>query len=217
MRFWQSATLLLSVVLWLVVSGCVSAPVFRPAAPPLGSNHVEAAVGGTAMFGKTDMGAGTSAYVIGQVAPDIDVIAHGYGSNILKYNGSTPLASDVLFGGGIGMRGRYALFEHLHMGGEVLLEYGQRTGGSIDEQLITLVGGIPVAERAFDGVWVYTNIRVGLAIPLKSDPRGPFFGISEIPIGVAWEITPNLMLMGEGGVALPVQGGYGAVALALRL
>ncbi len=196
---------------------CVTSPTLRPVGPPVGEHVLEAGIGPYAMFGKDGGGAGTAAYASGQVYPNVDVIGQGYAADFFDYRGKNPLLSDVLFGGGLGLRGRYALFDNLIVGAEFFLEYDQRTGGPIDEQLVLLVGGVPVAEEAFEGFWVYTNIRLGIALPLKPDPRGPFFGIQEIPLGVAWEIRPWLLLLGEGGVALPVQGGYGAVAVAFRL
>lgn len=202
-------------VAWL--SSCVTAPVHRPIGPPIGDRTAELGIAPGAMFGEDEMGVGASGWAAWQVHPEIDIIARGFGSDVFTYDGNTPLASDVLAGGGLGLRGRYTLFPNLLVGAEAFIEYNQRTGGAVPERLVTIIGGVPVAEEAFPGFWVYTDIQLGLAIPLQKDPRGPFFGIQEIPLGVAWQVTPWFMLVAEGGFAVPVNGGYGSVGVAFRL
>jgi hypothetical protein len=196
--------------------GCVSTPTMRPVGPPMGDHSVEAGVGPHAMFGRDSMAVGMTGWAAGQVHTNIDIVGHGYGTDFFAYDGSTPVGSDVLFGGGLGLRGRYMFFDSLVVGAEAFAAYDQRTGANNHEQLFLAMFGLPVAEEAFEGFWVYTDIQLGIAVPFQEDPRGPFFGIQEIPIGVVWEATPWLLLVGEGGYALPLNGGYGSVAAAFR-
>lgn len=201
----------------LSMSACATAPVHRPIGPPMGASHVELGIAPVAMFGESEMGVGTSGWAAWQVLPNFDIVGRAFGSDLFSYAGDTPLFADVLWGGGAGVRGRYELFPHLLVGAEALLEYNQRSRGEVPERLVSIVGGLPVAEEAFPGFWVYTDIQLGLAIPLEEDPRGPFFGFQEIPLGVAWQLTPWMLVVAEGGFALPVNGGYGSVGVAFRL
>jgi hypothetical protein len=143
------------VFLWFAqLLGCVAVPVHRPIAPALGEHVAEVGVAPNAMFARDQMGVGGAAWTAVQVYPDVDVLAHGFFTDIFRYDGQTRALTDTFFGGGLGVRGRYALLEHLTIGAEALVEYDQRTGGAAPEQLVTFIGGLPVAEQAFPGFWV---------------------------------------------------------------
>ena len=199
-----------------LTAGCASAPTFRPAAPLMGDKSVEAGIGPHAAFGRESMAVGTSAWVTGEVVDGVDVFVSGSASDFFSYQGAQAPFDDVLASGGGGVRwtGRY--LEHLIMGAEGTVEYEQRTG-SAAEQLVAASFGMPVAEQAAEGLWAYTDIRLGIAVPLATDNRGPFFGFTEIPLGLAWQATDWMLVVGEGGLYLPLAGGYGAVAVAFRL
>jgi len=138
--------------------------------------------------------------------------------NFFRYDGGPSKLGpgiDVLAGGSAGIRGRYRFSPTLMLGGEALVDYQARTASG--EHLIAGIVGFPVAEQAAPGLWVYTNPSIGLAIPLHDNPVAPFFGFQEIPLGVVWQPAPWLLVVGEGGFALPLNGGYGGVAVAFRL
>ncbi len=207
----------LAVALSLAVGvACASAPGFRPAAPAMGSAVVEAGIGPHAAFGRESMAVGTSAWVSGEVAEGIDVFVRGSGADIFPYQGAQAPFADVLASGGAGVRWTSTYLDGLVLGAEGMAEYEQRTGPSA-AQLVVLTGGMPVAERVVDGLWAYTDVQLGLAVPLYAGAPAPFFGYAEVPLGLAWQVTPWLVVVGEGGVYLPLAGGYGALAVGFRL
>lgn len=200
----------------LTGSGCATAPFFRPMGPPLTDRQVvEAGIGPHVAFGREQMGVGTGAWFHTQVMPDVDLVLRGHGTDFFRYDGAGKPFADVLGGGSIGIRGRYRYLPTLLLGGELLLDYEARSGEN-DEQLLSAIFGIPVAEEAAPGLWVYTNISLGVAVALHPDPLVPFFGFQEIPLGVAWQPTDWLVVVAEGGVSLPLNGGYGGAAAAFR-
>lgn len=211
--------MLLCAVAWL--SGCATAPFFRPQGPPLDDKSFEIGVGPHAMFGRTEMGVGGGAWMHAEAwTEDIELVARAHAADFFRYDGqrdpnddASPI--DVLYGGSAGLRGRYRFNETLMLGGEALIDFQSRTGSG--EHLIAGIVGFPVAERAAPGFWVYTNPSIGLAIPLHDNPIAPFFGFQEIPLGVAWQPMDWLLVVGEGGFSLPLNGGYGGVAVAFRL
>jgi hypothetical protein len=175
--------------------------------------NFEMGIGAHGMFGRDQLGIGTGAWMHAEVVDDVELVARAHATDFFAYDGTAK--NDVLTGGSVGVRGRYRYLPHLLVGGEALLDYQARTASG--EQFVTGIVGIPVAELAAPGLWVYTNISLGLAVPLRKNAIPPFFGIQEIPIGVAWQATDWLVVVGEGGFALPIEGGYGGVAVACRL
>lgn len=161
------------------------------------------------------MGIGTGGWVHAAVLPDIELVGRMHATDFFDYDGGNAL--DVFAGGSVGVRGRYRYKETLLLGGEALIDYQVRT--SSGQHFVSGIVGVPIAEQAAPGLWVYTNVSLGIAIPLHEKAAVPFFGFQEIPIGVAWQATPWLLVVGEGGLALSLQdtGGYGGIALALRL
>ena len=202
--------------LFAVVSGCATAPSFRPAAPLMGDDVVEAGIGPHVGFGRESMAVGTTAWVSGQVNEGVSIFVRGSAADFFSYQGDQAPLDDVLASGGGGLRWTARYLPHLILGAEGILEYEHRTGPDA-EQLIIATAGLPVAEEAVEGLWAYTDIQLGIALPLIKDNRGPFFGYVEVPLGVAWQPLPWLLVLGEGGLFLPLSGGYGAVAVAFRL
>ncbi len=202
------------------LSGCATAPFFRPQGPPLDDKNFEIGVGPHAMFGQKEMGVGGGAWMHAEIVDDVELVARGHAADFFRYDGApdptdTANRIDVLFGGSAGIRGRYRFSETLMLGGEALVDYQMRTGSG--EHLIAGIVGFPVAEQAAPNVWVYTNPSIGLAIPLHENPTAPFFGFQEIPLGIVWRPLPWLLVVAEGGFALPLNGGYGGAAVAFRL
>lgn len=207
---------LLPAVVALVGVGCASSPALRPPAPLMGDKVVEAGIGPHAAFGRENMAVGASAWVSGEVADGVSLFVRGSTADFFSYQGDQGPLDDVLASGGGGVRWIGRFMDNLVLGAEGLIEYEQRTGPR-SEQLVTAAFGIPVAEKAAEGLWVYTDVQLGIAVPLVQDDRGPFFGFQEIPLGLAWQPTEWMLVVGEGGLYLPLAGGYGAVAVAFRL
>ena len=174
-------------------------------------------IGPHAMFGKTQMGVGTGGWMHAEVMDDVELVGRLHATDFFEYSGKGGVFDDVFAGGSLGVRGRYRYLPTLLVGAEAMIDYQVRT--SSGEQYLSGIVGIPVAEQAAPGLWVYTNISLGIALPLHDDPEVPFFGFQEIPIGMAWQATDWLVVVAEGGFALAVQdgGGYGGVAVAFRL
>ena len=77
------------------------------------------------------------------------------------------------------------------------------------------MASFPVAEEAFDGVWVYVQPTIGAGFRF-GDVDVPFSGFTEVPIGIAWKQSENLVLVAEGGFAIPFTGGYLGLAASWR-
>ena len=166
-------------------------------------------------FGRDQMGLGTSAWGHAQIARDFELVIRGHGTDCFEYAGSTVVLADVLAGGSVGIRQRYRYKSTTMLGAEAFLDYQGRSGAS-NTQSVSGIVGIPVAEQAVPGLWVYTDISMGIAIPLEKNPAAPFFGFQEIPLGISWEVSPGLLVVAEGGMSLPLNGGYFGAATAFR-
>lgn len=190
-------------------------PMYRPVSPPMGEHMFEVGLGTHAMFNKTEMGVGASTWGDIQVHENVDLVGRAGAVDIFSYDGSTPAFHDVLWSASGGVRGHTLLLDTLTVGGEALIDYQQRTG-SADAQYLSGIFGVPLAEQAVPGLHVYTEILMGLAVPLQKNAPQPFFGFQEFPIGLVWEATPWMLVVAEGGFAIPIDGGYAGVAAAFR-
>ena len=147
----------------------------RPVGPPLLGTSVEAGVAPYGMVSQTSGGAGAMSWAAVQVVPDVDVLARGYGADLFQLDGSTAAFSDVMLGGEVGIRSRKEFFPHMIVGAEAVVGIEQRSG-PLAERILSLSVGVPVAEQAFESVWLFTDLSLGLALPLTPDPNGrPFF------------------------------------------
>lgn len=178
-------------------------------------------IGPHVMFGREEMGVGTGGWLHAEVVDDVELVLRGHGTDFFRYDGAAKgdggVLDDVFAGGSAGIRGRYRYTDTLLLGGEALVDYQVRT--STGQHFLSGIVGLPVAEQAAPGLWVYTDITLGIAIPLHENPDVPFFGFQEIPLGIAWQPAEWMLLVAEGGFALAVEngGGYGGVAVAFRL
>jgi hypothetical protein len=213
----RSASALVVVVsVVAVLSGCASAPAYRPVGPPLASTW-EAGGGLHGVVGQETAGTGVAGWLTGQVAKDIMLVGRGHVSTLFPYRGGADLARDLQFGGSVGLRGVYTVKPGLLLGGEVLVDYMElrdSTSG-VQQQFASLVASVPVAEEAFENIWVYAQPTIGAGFRF-GDVDVPFGGFTEVPIGVAWQASEHLMLIVEGGLAIPFNGGYGGVAASWR-
>ena len=206
---------------WLIaaaLTGCAYAPAYRPIGPPLDDKVFEAGIGAHGVIGQDLAGGGTSGWMQTQIAKDVSVVARGHFTQTLPWRGGGGFLQDAPFGGGLGLRGSYRAFDDLYFGGELLLDYTQFRSSAEGTVGHFLSGafGFPVAERALPDLWVYVEPTIGAGWRF-GDVDVPFGGYMEVPIGVAWRPKPNLMVVGEAGFAIPFAGGYGGVAVALRL
>lgn len=166
-------------------------------------------------------GVGAGAWVMGQVTKDIFLIARGHHTELIPYAGYQGLLLDSQFGGSGGFRGLYRISDDLIVGGEVTADYLQlrsSTGLGSAEHFVSGVASFPVAEQAFPGFWVYVQPTVGAGYRFASGKavETPFSGFMEIPIGVAWKATDTMVLIAEGGFAIPFTGGYLGLAASWR-
>ena len=200
------------------VLGCASAPAYRPVGPPMGTAGFEAGLGVHGVVGQDVGGVGTSAWMTGQVARDIMLVARGHATELIPYQGGGGLFRDIQYGGGGGFRGVYALKPELLLAGEVTLDYleqrDSRTGTI--QQFVSGIASFPVAEEAFTDFWVYVQPSIGAGFRF-GDVEQPFSGFTEVPIGIAWKPAPWAVVVVEGGFAIPFNGGYLGVAGAFRL
>lgn len=212
---------LLGLALLLSVVGCANAPAYRPIGPPMNEKAFEAGVGVHGVVGQDVGGIGAGAWVVGQVAKDIFLVARGHHTELIPYRGYQGVFLDSQFGGSGGFRGLYRLSEDLFIGGEVTADY-LSLRSSVDgsqEHFVSGVASFPVAERAFENFWFYVQPTVGAGyrFAYNKEVDVPFSGFMEVPIGVAWKANDSLVVVGEGGFAIPFTGGYLGLALAWRL
>lgn len=203
-------------IAFALVSACASAPFYRPVAPPfvLGE-HAEAGLGAHAAFGQEQMSAGAGAWLQARLTNDLELVVRGHGADIFGYGGPAFPMSDLLYGGSVGLRGRFKFRSTMTVGGELLVDYQERRGGN-GERLASAILGVPIAEQAVPGLWVYTEPSFGVSVSLQDKARVPMFGFQEIPLGLVWQPAQWLLVIAEGGMSLPVNGGYGGAAMAFR-
>jgi hypothetical protein len=201
----------------VVVSGCASAPAYRPVGPPMGTAGFEAGAGVHGVVGEDVAGVGTAAWMTGQVARDIMLVARGHFTDLIPYQGGAGVFRDIQYGGSGGFRGQYALKPDLLLAGEVTLDYlEQRRSDGTVQQFVSGIVSFPVAEKAFTDFWVYVQPSIGAGFRF-GDVDAPFSGFTEVPIGIAWKPTEWATVVVEGGFAIPFNGGYLGVAGAFRL
>lgn len=216
----RSRAAALSVALSVVgaLMGCASAPMYRPVSPPLDDKVFEAGAGVHGVVGQDIAGVGAAAWLQGQVAKDITLVARGHFTDLFPFKNGGGLFKDVQFGGAGGLRGTYRISDDLTLGGEALFDYQQLSstaGGT--QYFISGVAGFPVAEVALPNVWVYVEPQLGAGYRFGDNVEVPFAGFMECPIGVAWKPTDWAVIVAEGGFAIPFNGGYFGLSGAFRL
>lgn len=198
-----------------VVSGCANAPAYRPVGPPMGTAGFEAGAGVHGVVGEDVAGVGTAAWMTGQVARDIMLVARGHFTDLIPYQGGAGVFRDIQYGGGAGFRGLYALKPDLLLAGEVTLDYLEERNNGTVKRFVSGIASFPVAEEAFTDFWVYVQPSIGAGF--RFGDVAPFAGFTEVPIGIAWKPAPWATVVVEGGFAIPFNGGYLGVAGAFRL
>jgi hypothetical protein len=180
----------------------------------------EAGAGVHGVVGQDVVGVGTGAWLQGQVARDIFLVARGHFTDLIPYRGGAGLFKDTQFGGAAGFRGVYRMSDDLHVGGEALIDY-QQISSSVEgttQYFVSGIVGLPVAEMALPDVWIYVEPSLGAGYRFGDGSADvPFSGFLECPIGVAWRPAPWALLVVEGGFAIPFEGGYFGIAGAFRL
>ena len=189
---------------------------------------VEAGVGGAGIFGQERGGAGTAAWVTGSIAKDLFVVGRAHVTDAVPWDAAGGFFGEQRsrqWGGAVGVRGLYELRPGLLGGGELTLDYtnftsnvdgtGKATVDATSQHFVSGVASFPVAEEAFADGWVYVQPAIGAGYRF-GDVDVPFGGFFELPIGFAWKPLPWLVVLGEGGVSLPFNGGYVAAGAAFR-
>jgi hypothetical protein len=209
-------------LLVVVVEGCASAPQFRAVAPPMTDDqHVELGVGTHGILGPIVStpqlaGGGLDGWVVVPLMPNLDITARGHGAALFALPKSG-VTNTSLWGGSAGLRGHFNITDTLLGGGEAMIDYQQQGDFNTGVRYVSGIVGAPFAEKAFDNFYVYTELLLGLAIPVYPGSKVPFFGFSEFPLGVAWKLNDSLVLQAEGGASIPFNGAYFGVAAAFRL
>lgn len=192
---------------------------YRPVSPPLNEKVFEAGAGVHGVVGQESAGFGTGAWMQAQVAQDIMVVARGHFTDVFPYRGGGGgVFQDVQLGGAGGLRGTYRISDDLTLGGELLVDYQQLSSSvaGTTQYFVSGIAGFPVAERALPNVWVYVEPQLGAGYRF-GDVAEPFSGFVECPIGAAWQVNDSVVVVVEGGFALPFTGGYGGVGASFRL
>lgn len=194
----------------------------------MGDRTGEAGVGLTSVIGQDTGGVGTAAWLTSRLAKDIFFVGRAHVTDAVPLDTGDLVSSSRRarqWGGAVGVRGLYELRPGLLGGGELTLDYTQfsstidAAGGSLAspglQHFVSGVAAFPVAEEAFAGGWVYLQPAIGAGYRF-GDVDVPFGGFLELPVGFAWQPEPWLVVLGEGGVSLPFNGGYFAAGAAIR-
>lgn len=211
---------LVAVIAVLFVSGCASAPAYRPVGPPIGERTVEAGAGVHGVVGQDVGGVGAAGWVTGKVAKDIQVVARAHHTELIPYAGYNGFAHDSQYGGSAGVRGLYRINDTMLLGGEATADYLElrRNDGTV-ETFVSGVVAFPVAQQLVPSVWVYAQPTIGAGprwLNGATDPTVPFGGFLEVPLGMTWQVNDQLVLVAEGGFAIPFTAGYLGLAASYR-
>ncbi len=204
----------------VVLAGCASAPAYRPVGPPIGERSVEAGVGMHGVVGRDVGGVGAAGWVTGQVAKDIQVVARGHHTELIPHAGYRGFTHDSQYGGSAGVRGLYRINDTMLLGGEAAGDYLElrRSDGAV-ETFVSGVVSFPVAQQVVPSVWAYAQPTLGAGprwLNGQTDPEVPFGGFMELPVGLTWQVNEQLVLVAEGGFAIPFTAGYLGVAASWR-
>ena len=200
--FSSSVQAAIVVVMVVLAGGCATAPVHRPVGPPIGLNTFEVGAGAHGVLTEKEIGGGGNAWAVYQFVDRVDLIIRGHGAELFPLPG-VDQEEDLIFGGSAGIRYRFPVFKTTEVGIELLGDYLHIGPISKPERFISGIVGFAASEEAFPGVWVYTDIEIGLAVPLQDQTGLPFAGFVEVPIGVAWQPLDWLVIMGEAGAFSP--------------
>jgi hypothetical protein len=194
----------------------------------MGDRVMEAGMGINGVFGQDRGGAGLSGWLTGRVAKDLFVVGRAHATDAVPWDatgGAFGPQRSRQWGGAVGVRGLYEVRPGLLGGGELTLDYTQFSSNVDDagnpaaeatmQHFVSGIAAFPVAEQAFHDGWVYVQPAIGAGYRF-GDVDVPFGGFFELPIGFAWQPTPWLVVLGEGGVSLPFRGGYVAAGAAFR-
>lgn len=207
----------------LVGAGCASTPSYRPPVDLPNDGQFEGGVAVETGANLTAAAPGTVAWALFRTKPGFDVFAAGRANPAVNFDGTY---AGVLFGGSAGVRYRLTqnFFEDMRVAVEAYgdflqFDYSFRApaSGPPTQRFITGVVRLPVAQRASEGLWVYTAPTVGISIPLHDNPVAPFFGINEMPIGIVWSPLDYMSVVVEGGVQITLGGGYLGAALMFHI
>jgi hypothetical protein len=204
-------------------AACATTPAYRPVAPLLTPNQpMDASIGVHGVVGSDAWGIGSTAAVTRAITDDVHIWARGHGTQFFPYRSKTTLGADAQFGGSAGVRGVYRPMATLLLGGEVSLDYlEQRTstggsdGGATTQRFVSAVIGFPVAEEALPDLFLYVVPTAGAGYRFN-DKNVPFAGFVEMPLGASYRLREWLVVVAEGGFAIPFNGGYGGVSLSFR-
>ena len=216
-----SGSRLLCAIALAVAAGCVSSPGLRPSTPLPEGKYVETgvAVGGHA----GDQTAGGLGAAWGRVSllDKVDILVGGHGGGAAGFDllSGRPLDrfgfGGYTFGGSVGLRFRYPVFESLYIGVGGQVQYLEHSYVGYPERFAGASVSMPVAERLYDNLWIYLRPTVSVSLHLYKQSQIPFSGAMESPVGILWQINDWVSIMGEGGYYAPSRGGYASFATAL--
>jgi hypothetical protein len=184
---------------------------------------VDVGVGLHGMGAADQAGGGAAGWVQVQVMPNVQAFGRGHGTLMQPFSGAHSVGSNHQWGAGVGVRGTYPVFNTLLLGGELSIDYlaqkrSIQDGNNVDTtaHFVSAAFGFPVSEEALPGLSFFVTPTIGAGFRF-GDVDVPFAGFMEAPVGVSWALRDNMVLVAEGGFAIPYRGGYGGVALSFRL
>lgn len=198
----------------------------RPPIAHLRNAPLELGLGAYGAATDIGSGGGTAVNLLYRTPWDLDVFAQGHAAALssifrLSTNGPQPVPSNPwrnIFGGQVGVRNMFRFRPDMIFASEFAMDYLEdhlRTGSV---RHLTALARFPVAQQVWGNLWAFVAPTVGLSLPLYESPPLPFFGVTEMPLGLYWELTPTWGLVVEGGgygggFWTPEAGGYVALTL----
>jgi hypothetical protein len=190
----------LAALLAFTAAGCVTAPVMRPVGPPPVTTF-ETGVGAEGIVTQDSAGIGGILWGNASFTDGADIILRGHAAQVFPLEGNGE--QSTIAGGSAGVRLRFPIFPGTQFGVELLGDYLRIGPPSAVQRFASAIVGFSAAEEALPGLWLYTNVQLGLAVPLHANPTAPFQGIVEIPFGIVWSPVDWFMLIGEFAAFAP--------------
>ena len=210
----------------LMALSCATTPTQRaPILHPRNAS-MEVAFGGYGIVNGNGSGGGTALNLLYRTPWEFDVFAQAHASALANAYGFSPRPSlnnareawSQVWGGQVGIRSMFRFKPDMIFASEFALDYLEDSLRAGVVRHASAFVRFPVAQQVWGNLWAFVSPLVGLSLPLYEGPPLPFFGVSEIPLGLYWQMGDTWALMIEGGAYgggfwAPKDGGYLALSL----
>lgn len=186
----------------------------------------EFGLGGYGIATGDGSGGGSALNFLYRTPWNLDIFAQGHASALANAYGFSPRPSlngsrdswSHVWGGQVGVRSMFRFKPDMIFASEFALDYLEDNLRAGTVRHASAIVRFPVAQQVWGNLWAFVSPSVGLSLPLYESPPLPFFGITEIPLGLYWQVNETFSLIAEGGAYgggfwEPEDGGYFALSL----